>query len=885
MKKKSLLVMVLLTLINAGACAGGPEWTGSAPQGDGGRTPGWGGDDYCLLLSKADASSDRDKEKSKPGGDLVAKISLPWDNSLVRGDVPIFGLACGGDFKEYRLEYGKGECPAEWHTIHVSDVPCEEDITDEQLALLHKRPFGNLATWDTGLKNFPTWNHPPGHPVDLNGVYTIRLRVMGRNGGVAEDTKTVEIGRVVTMSYGGMAVSADDKVRLRIPEHGLISTHFRIIAIKPVEEVEIELPPGYILRGKLYEFRPAGEIFTKDALLEMDYGSQEAGPVNEGMIGIYAYNRKSKSWELIPRRIDAEAKTVTAGLRGFHETGAYFAVLEKTGMSEPLQLYPFSAGEGGGEPLLKDSTRIAGEDLRYLSRDTFGGSFGEWEERDYPVGASLSLDNEATPDGTYCLKLANGYPGGSFASTVRSTPFDAGEYSKAEFDYKVPEGVKINFLVKSGGRWYEIGFTDDANKYSYKYANITNIGNIKDVVADGRWRTAGFDLYDMMKVKTGHTVVDEMIMADYDIGENFVLTHGNNQTGAVYFIDNFRIGRNPDRDALYAESLPIDDFDEKLPVNLLGNKPFTFYSDDGSSCDKVLADDPQDGDACLRLDYEISGRDGYAGYVTFFDCMDLSAFQEISFQIRGDGNPGGGYLQVEDTAGNESAAVEISRYLPSGITGSWQRASLPLGAFGGTCDLERARSLSILFKGALRRSAGTVYIDDIKLNRRLSEVTVHDFESWTGKNLLGGDAFTFSSSVCEAASDYGAWYAYNSGGGCRIRYGGRIGIPHVRCTSFAAWSTELNGIDVRGMSHLSFLVKGIAGGEFPNIYLKDASTNSICVDIERYTPITTSWQEARIPLEDFREQGLDTSRLSELSFIFQEKCDPGALFIDMIRFE
>ena len=60
-------------------------------------------------------------------GGPVAKISLPWHQSLVRADVPVFGLAYGPDFKRYVLEFGQGSNPTEWHPIAVSTHPRRTD--------------------------------------------------------------------------------------------------------------------------------------------------------------------------------------------------------------------------------------------------------------------------------------------------------------------------------------------------------------------------------------------------------------------------------------------------------------------------------------------------------------------------------------------------------------------------------------------------------------------------------------------------------------------------------------------------------------------------------------------------------------------------------------
>ena len=105
---------------------------------------------------------------------------------------------------------------------------------------------GNLATWNTGLKNWVhlPW-HPPEDPTDLNGVYTIRLVVEGKDGEIIEDRMTVEIGRVIAQCLPGIAVSPDQRVMMRFPEQSLVHP-FRIYTILPLSEVgeTASLPPG-----------------------------------------------------------------------------------------------------------------------------------------------------------------------------------------------------------------------------------------------------------------------------------------------------------------------------------------------------------------------------------------------------------------------------------------------------------------------------------------------------------------------------------------------------------------------------------------------------------------------------------------------------------------
>lgn len=78
---------------------------------------------------------------------LVARIQVPYEDSRVRGNVPVFGLACGKNFKEYRVEYGYGKNPDKWTVIYSSAMPQDEKVPSAERKFGEgKTVHGNLAT-------------------------------------------------------------------------------------------------------------------------------------------------------------------------------------------------------------------------------------------------------------------------------------------------------------------------------------------------------------------------------------------------------------------------------------------------------------------------------------------------------------------------------------------------------------------------------------------------------------------------------------------------------------------------------------------------------------------------------------------------------------------
>src|SRR5205823_3278065 len=140
--------------------------------------------------------------------------------------------ACGMLFMGYKLEYGPGSDPTGWLPISnsnvLADLSVPLDIDDSGDHTIQ----GNLATWDTGLKNYVYLpSHPRDHPINLKGTYTIRLVVTGKDGKEVEDRTTVTVADVIPNALGGQATSKDGRVVLTVPAQA-IKDAFRLISFE-----------------------------------------------------------------------------------------------------------------------------------------------------------------------------------------------------------------------------------------------------------------------------------------------------------------------------------------------------------------------------------------------------------------------------------------------------------------------------------------------------------------------------------------------------------------------------------------------------------------------------------------------------------------------------
>lgn len=813
---------------------------------------------------------------SEKNDGLIAKISAPYMNALVRGEVPVFGVAFAENLKEYRVEYGEGSDPEQWKTITVSNTPQATDDSDTRLQeqgdiTIH----GNLATWDTGLKNYVYLpSHPKDHPIHLKGTYTIRLVVTGHDGATAEDRVTVDVANVIPNAWGGKAISPDGQVVLAMPEQAILDS-FRLILIDTAQKGQMDQPAKHKIIGKAYEVKEAGEQFTKEALLQMAYQKEAIGDARLNQLCIYGYNSKTKEWEYLDTARDEQTHQLFAKVRQLHAFYAVMAsdvagegsVLASARKKRPL-IQPVAANSGYGHTLVKN---------------TFEDGLGEWSNRDHEVGASVTLDDSATYDGTNALKISNSHVGGNFAVNVITTPFDAKAYPLVQFDYRIAKGIKTNFLVKVAGRWYDIGFTDDPNTYKDNRVNIAHIGDIKNIEADDQWHTARFNLYDMLMTKTRNTQVEVMIMADWDVDGYMKLSFGQNPKHAAYYIDNFMITREP-LVGLQPENdiILVDNFNQMNRTNALGGRHAVFTDKQSGVVDIGFYKKTSSGKGrALALKYDVSSRGSYAGYSCGLQDLDLRGFQLLKFLVKSDINGKDCMVGIQDRGGNESK-VRLSRHLPGGASRQWQVAEIPLVAFSQIKDWGHISNINLGFEHTLSPK-GTVYLDDLSLHKALPALKIDDFENADQKNTIGMEHRTF---VSGNAAVNGKHTKGSPNGIYRISYGGNIGKVKAYASdlkSFAGWQTSLGGADCSQCKNLTMRLRGAEGEENFTVYLSDGNFRW-GVDVAKYAKITTDWQAITIPLAEFGTYGVDLTHLDELQVVFEGHPMSGTVYLDDLFF-
>ena len=855
-----------------------PDWPPDIPW-DGG---------ICPTFVQPSATHGPDLNSSQPEGvkdaALTARIIGPPEDSLLRSDIPVFGTAAGADFARYSVEVGQGSEPRTWKVIDGSDQPeTAAGITPEHIAMMQGDLDlrGNLATWNCGLKNWVhlPW-HPPEDPTDCNGVYTIRLVVEGKDGTTVEDRVTCDVGRVIAQCLPGIAISPDRRVVMRFPEQALTKP-FRVFTILTLDEVGEKTPPhpkGTKFIGPVYRIREPGERFIKDVSLEFQPTAEERANTPAESIGICRYDVTRKQWVWLPTTYADGSRTFTTVLTELPKAKAIYALARDT-----TTRCSRAAVRKQARPKAIPCSRPG----MFVHCD-FEKDMGTFAARDRWVGAALSRNNRVTPDNSYCLKLANENHGGNFSCTVLDRPFDVRKYPVMGFDYRIGPNVRIDFLLKVNGRWCNLRFTDDPVDYRNQDVNIVNLGAIEGVVADGKWHTVNVDLGHVLRRVTAHTVVEEIILADWDVGGYMKLAFGGNARGAAFYLDNFRITGSGKRGPT-PEMLLVDNFGGSNGANRLG-LPAGAYCTPGSRHCVARTVPVKNGDAetdsSLEVVYDMRRPGAYGGYWTSLKGRSVADYSVLRFRMRADSPDSTVTVGIRDLAGVE-ASVPLACYVAAPRDNGWRDVAVPTCAFNGGCDIAAPDVLFLSVSHEAGADKNTLWLDDIRFDKSTYR-TVADFEAGPDLNLLGGRYRTLqngAAAVSACVMPEPVEWAKATNHVVRISYGGTIGKDYGvnGGFSYGLWECGLQGIDARRFSHLAFRMRGETGGETPNFYLSDGHRR-ICLRATKVGKATTEWQDQRLPLSFFADRGVDISHLHSLQVVFEWKEQSGTVYLDDVQF-
>jgi len=454
-------------------------------------------------------------------------------------------------------------------------------------------------------------------------------------------------------------------------------------------------------------------------------------------------------------------------------------------------------------------------------------------------------------------------------------------------------------MVKLDDRWYDIAFTDDPKEYPH--LNMEKIGEIEGIEQDNKWHTAKINLCEMLKnhspiADKDKFIVQEIVMADWDVAGFMKLVYGTNRAGASYFMDNFVIMKDepsvlkqtvskakhiwntlftPDSAVAKTEDslLLLDNIQKIMNDDQFRQKTGVFHKDNFKGHIKASLVEDFDKGKVVELSYDVKNENDYAGFYRDLDKMDIRGYKTLSFWIKGVTDKEKLRIGLKNTNGQENKLI-LDSYLEQGMSIVWRKVSIPLEAFTDITDLSSMENISFIFENNLNSVKGKIYISGIGFEKILSPMVIANCSDCTNKTGWGSDYWVFktrNSDINFVNDKFGALIHFKGVAASR------------KLVTWSGWGMDLPSIDASDYDYLSFRIKKIHGHEKPNIYIEDLH-NRKHVDIENYCDSSTEWQAVYVPLNDFKKKGINVNSLQKLCFAFEWERMEGAVYVDDIRF-
>ncbi len=367
----------------------------------------------------------------------------------------------------------------------------------------------------------------------------------------------------------------------------------------------------------------------------------------------------------------------------------------------------------------------------------------------------------------------------------------------------------------------------------------------------------------------------------------------------------------------------LDDFRYAAPVNVWNGTTGTFSIDSPATPTSICTASyttvaPYGGSGySLKLDYNVSKVNSYAGYVSNLGVSNISTYKTISFWVKGSAS--GLFFKIEmknNGADNNKnhGAIYIKDYLDAGVTTAWQQVTIPLHNFANISDWTTAKEFVITFENAQSvingsPTSGTIYIDDITFSTTAAPITRFDH---FGDNVqlcgLGGMIF-FEQDAADggyitswAFSSVSTSEYHNAANGLKISYT----VPNGGNYTYVSFAVGGGNDGWQKIQHnfsqytnLSFWVRASSATTNPQgikVELHDflgtgTGEPFYVIAYNGANQITTTWKKFTIPLTAFMDWAsvpLDKTRIAELVFTFENgnaAYKTGTIFIDEIQFE
>lgn len=351
----------------------------------------------------------------------------------------------------------------------------------------------------------------------------------------------------------------------------------------------------------------------------------------------------------------------------------------------------------------------------------------------------------------------------------------------------------------------------------------------------------------------------------------------------------------------------LDNFDDGDDTNLWGGVAGAMNDFGGLTMTYDPANAYNGSSYALAMDYDVSATNEWS--VVFMPLSppdpstDLTGYENLTFYVKGSIANIPFRIGLENTSidpDRNRAKVYINDYLDGGVTSSYQKVTIPLGAFANLDDFTNVKVIIFVFEEYYATAngaptSGILYIDDIGFeSASLGYVRIDHFGDNFWPNALGGNIGNMGYGDATHTSSFTDVNFHNYTYALQSVYDTGETDWCVMFFIFGGGEDSFTPIpaDYSAFNKLTLWIKGNSASETPakiRIDLNDTLEHSAYIpdNTVEGTALSTAWTKYTINLSEFGT--LDTSAIKQFNFLYEASQvgvnKSGIVYFDEIQFE
>jgi len=264
---------------------------------------------------------------------LKAVITWPPQYSLVRKQVPIYGLAYGSNFSRYTL-FVSNEQNSECMFRYESKTAKSMDgsmLWKIMNFLTPPEKRNTLASFDCGTgfsEDSASWSA---------GSYIVRLEVYGQDGSLVYDEIPLEVGSILDENHS-VITSDDGKLQLLVNYDKNKKHPVGVVSIKKIDKryIETVIPANWSNIGAIYEYR-GQKVNLPDAAPEIKFDNKLVSDLPEEKWGAFVYNLEKHKWQSLNSGKEYNAGQYEYSLKSIQKGWSLFGFFYNTNFNFPAK--------------------------------------------------------------------------------------------------------------------------------------------------------------------------------------------------------------------------------------------------------------------------------------------------------------------------------------------------------------------------------------------------------------------------------------------------------------------------------------------------------------------------------------------------------------------